>query len=198
MTKQDEKDWKSCLVGEYVTGDQSTASIENFLLFLSHAFYSRFEENLRFRIIVLDFCWATMQAVVHQFNRESVESYAHAVLEFSRAPQEHLLELSKKRTFISSCAAHIMHRLARSIKPLTSNSDILQLACFSFSLLLNSTELDMLKDIFNLIVIVFMSKERSPYLLEALSKLNDLINQRPSDKDEITVYSRLLHRKKMN
>ena len=185
MTKQDLKEWKSCLVGEYITGDQSTASIEHFLLFLCHAYYAKFEENLRFRIIVLDFCWATMHAVVHQLNRESIESYAHAVLEYSQAPLEHLPELAKKRTFISSCAAHTMHRFVRSIKPLTSNSDIIQLASYSFSLLLNSTELEILKEIFTLIVIVFMSKERSLVMLDALSKLNDLINQRPTEKEDI-------------
>lgn len=78
-----------------------------------------------------------------------------------------------------------MHRFCKSIKkfiPIRKNQIY---AAFCFSLLHNSTELDQKVAYFKLICVISLSIHKTKTYVEAFSKIEKLIEQRPTDRAQV-------------
>lgn len=71
--------WKSCLVGEFVTSQQSVKGISKFFLFLNGTYHEQFNDYLNFRYMVCDYSWALIHSILQQLNFETIFVYADAV-----------------------------------------------------------------------------------------------------------------------
>jgi hypothetical protein len=174
---------KSLLVSEMVTSRHTTFSIGNFFRFLKYDYESKYpSETLYFRMIVTDYSWATMHAIVEALNIENMERYAKKVYNIGRG-KDAIEEF--KTSWIVSCTAHTMHRFIRAIKPTLKNPEKKELYAFCFSLLLNCTDLETMDEIFRLQLRLFLSPNVSSSVKNARNRLNELIELRPSTKEAI-------------
>lgn len=176
LSRQNDKDWKGCLVGEFVTGDQSTNALKHFFAFYFDAFKAQFDDELRFRYLVSDYSWVIIHSALQEINHDSILEYAQAVMQLCIKELDQVEEFMQRRTWLVSCAAHTMHRYSKAIKALTASQELYEFGCFCFNLLLTSTDLTCLQDFFKLICFVFLSKDNSSRTKSSIQKLNDLIN----------------------
>ena len=68
---------------------------------------------------------------------------------------------------------------------LTDNSNVIRFAAYSFSLLLNVTELATMSEYFKCICYMFLSDTCNPHSLESFNKIQSLIHLRPKLADDI-------------
>lgn len=174
---------KSLLVSEMVTSRHTTFSTGNFLRFIKHDYETKYpNETLYFRMIVSDYSWATMHAIVEALNIENMEIYAKKVYNASRR-KDALEEF--KTSWIVSCTAHTMHRFVRAIKTSLKNPDNKQLYASCLSLLLNCTYLETIDEVFKLILQLFLSPNVSSTTENAKKRLNELIELRSNTNEVI-------------
>ena len=69
-------------------------------------------------------------------------------------------------------AAHSMNRFVRALKKINKNDDVHHFACYCFSFLLNSTDLNIMSRYFRLICLVFLTPFTNSHVEDAVSKLN--------------------------
>ena len=171
------------MVNEVITSRQDTCRIGEMFHLLKHNFSKVFDTALSFRFVVLDLSWATIHAVLEVMNLETVEDYAHRVFDYATGKGRNL-----KKSFLSSCSGHTMHRFTRALKKKRVVFFDLECKTFSvccFSLLLNSVDLKSSKDIFELMCIVFLSEWEEEDVMRTRQALQALIELRPNDTTEI-------------
>lgn len=146
------------------TSGHNYESIKRMLDHLYNKYDSAYNSKLWFRLLVCDYSWAEMHAVV-AMNGESIEQYGRRIWHILLKLDDN--ELIKKylsnKTSIISCCAHTMNRFNRSIKSFVTKSQK-ELCCYSFSLLINCLDLRTMSIYFSLITIVFMSKFKLLYM----------------------------------
>ena len=64
-------------------------------------------------------------------------------------------------------------------------NEIKRLCCFSFSLLMNCTDLESLTTLYKIILFVFLSRDKNPLFTTNYNRLHALINERPHMKSDI-------------
>ena len=79
--------------------------------------------------------------------------YCNRVFEVSNGKKQ--IKDFPNTSWICSCAAHSMNRFVRALKKINKNDDVHHFACYCFSLLLNSTDLNIMSRYFRLICLVF-------------------------------------------
>jgi hypothetical protein len=84
-----------------------------------------------------------------------------------------------------SCASHTMRRFVRALKKIISEQHLRKFCTFSFSLLLNSTDLESAKQYFKIICEAFLSETLTSRALESLQAIQLLVQRRPKDESEI-------------
>ena len=114
-----------------------------------------------------------------------MEQYAYRI--FNYASKSNDEELSKQKSYLSSCVSHTMHRFTRGLKRQVKfiNSELRTFAVCCFCLLVNSTDLDSTKLIFSLMCKVFKSNYTDETVTQAIESLQALIQLRPEDSTEI-------------
>jgi hypothetical protein len=177
--------FRSFYLSEMISSSHDTEAICNMFRKVRIAYETKFKNKLRFRIIVMDFSWPTMHAVLEALNLENMITYAHKVFRLGSISFEELPNFIEQGTWIVSCCAHTMKRFHRCVKSNVKQKEIITLACYAFSLLLNSTELSMLEEIFKVIVYVFYSETQSKLFLDNVQKLEKFINERPLVQGEV-------------
>jgi hypothetical protein len=78
-----------------------------------------------------------------------------------------------------------MKRFADGTRRLNMSKDQRKLACYGFSLLINSTGLSSLETFYELLCIVFLSPTINGDVRVALSKIQSIVRERPKDEDRI-------------
>ena len=137
-----------------VTSNQQTKSIKAMLQSVKDDYEEKFNSKLSYRIIVSDYSWATIHAIVETLNCQDINSYSKQVYEYSKLPDFEITDFVKNKTWISSCASHTMHRFVITLKSKIHDKKMKELCCYSFSLLLNCIELESLDDIFKIVIYV--------------------------------------------
>ena len=77
-----------------------------------------------------------------------------------------------------------MNRFKKTIVPIVTDEQK-DLCCYSFSLLLNSLDLESMTNIFRIILVVFLSEYQTEVYTENYNKLVQLINDRPLIVDDV-------------
>lgn len=126
---------KRVLISELASSRHTVYAIATFLRFLKEAYERKFKSRLCFRIMVVDYSWATMHALLETLNLDTVETYSKRVFKIATASETDLD--FDYRTWICSCSSHTMHRIARCLKTIIKDNYIKDICCYSFSLLMN-------------------------------------------------------------
>ena len=121
--------------------------MKNMLETMKFEYENKYKKSiLRFRILVCDYSFVFLHAIVLVLNEHNLETYSKLIFKLSTADDVLYNELIKCFTFIVSCVAHTMHRFINGIQ--TYSTSIKQLAGFCFSLMLNCVDLYSMKNIF--------------------------------------------------
>ena len=177
--------FRSFCLNEMITSQHDTESVSGMLRTVKTAYEARFNTELRYRGVVMDYSYPSMYAVVNVLNSLSFIKYANKVFKLGSLSEDEIESLIIKYTWIISCCSHTMKRFHTCSKANIKKRNIVDLGCFSFSLLVNSTTVKMLGDIFKIIVIVFYTEEISSLYLENVKKLQALIDERPQVQSEV-------------
>ncbi len=103
------------------TSRQDTYQIKDFCSLFKADYEKRFQNNkLAFRLIVSDYSWAAIHALIQTFNTESVVNYSDRVFNYCINNLD--FNLSELSWYIS-CAAHTMHRYSRGVKKIFKDKD---------------------------------------------------------------------------
>lgn len=78
-----------------------------------------------------------------------------------------------------------MKSVSASFNSIAENEQQFRYACYCFSLLLNSTHLDLSGEYFRQMCIVFLSPFKSEAVEQARKSLNTALNNRPETKDDL-------------
>jgi hypothetical protein len=174
---------KAILVSELSSSRQNVYAITLFLRFLKQDYESIYFQRLYFRIICIDYAWASTHAILEVLNLDDIFSYSKRIF---RMAQQEKFEPGE-RTWIVSCVSHTMHRFSRGMKQLFKDKTYLnkkELCFLSFSLLLNSVSLESIQIIWTNIVVFFLSFKRHEKFENAYDNLREFIKERPREMCE--------------
>ena len=170
---------------ELITSCHNIIPITLYLSTLKLKYEQFYNQKCNFRLIVTDFAWVLMHAVVDVFNRQTIAEYAQVVFAVSKQPS--LIDTQfAGRSWLISCVSHTMKRVTGSLKKLHIPTHSFRYAAFTFSLLLNSTHLDMATEVFRQMCIVFLTPTLTAEVTTAKTKLNTLLDVRPESLFEMT------------
>ena len=106
---------KSLLLSEMITSDQSSDSICNIFSILKNKFNKHFKLNLKFRIILIDYSWASIHAILETLNLEDVSAYSKRVYRLAQMRTHEINDCVKNYTWLISCCSHTMHRFVKAL-----------------------------------------------------------------------------------
>lgn len=142
-------------VGELVSSEHDVRALTNFLNNYAFSYKILYEEDIYFRLIILDYSWASIHAVLRAFCLEDVGDYAKRVFKLSKGE----IEIDCGKSWLASCVAHTMKRFCRQLKSIKiDSSEIFHSFCYFFSLIVNCVDLEQIKTVFELICIVCLKK----------------------------------------
>jgi hypothetical protein len=173
----------SVLVGELTSDAHDVITINNYLNILKQGYekINRYD-TYNFRLITVDMSWALNHSIVNVFNKMDIDKYGDKVFELASGNTGLLEDTSC--SWIVSCAGHTMKRFTNMLgKQKLKKSNYLY-ACYCFSLLLNSTTLAMISNIFELMCIIMCSEYMSKNVDMAEEKLKKLLEERPKTDTE--------------
>jgi hypothetical protein len=93
--------------------------------------------------------------------------------------------VSGNKSWLASCAVDTMKRFADGTRRLNMSKDQRELACYGFSLLIDSTDLTALETFYELLCIIFLSPTIDNEVNVALLKIRAIVRDRPSDEHRI-------------
>ena len=143
--------------------------------------YQLDEDKFSFRLIIIEYSWNMINSCLETFNLESLETYAQRVFNYSQG----LDYEDASKSWIYVCSTHTMNKFCKSISKIIDSDYIRLFACFCFSLLLNSTDLSICGQYFELICHVFLSRYSTQLSNSSFNKLQAAIHVRPLIKDEV-------------
>lgn len=162
------------LLGELISSAHDMSYISQFLLKMKNDYLSIYN-NFNFRLVVTDWSWAMIHSIVEQINRQDIHEYAQFIFDFAKGDSE----INQNKSYIILCASHVMKNVADHLRKLKFSEFIHKYACFCFSLLLNSTHLVHSSEIFRLICIVFLSKNKTKLVVESINEISKLLAEQP-------------------
>ena len=152
------------------------------LLKADHEFlYQLDEDKFSFRLIIIEYSWNVINSCLEVFNLENLEAYAQRVFNYSQGIDYD----DTSKSWIYVCSTHTMNKFCKSISKIIDSDYIRLFACFCFSLLLNSSDLAICSQYFELICHVFLSRYSTALSNSSFNKLQTAIHARPLIKEEV-------------
>ena len=146
-------------VSETITSRHDTSSIAKLPQRFKYDYMSLFPSDSAsiFKLLISDFSWATIHAVLEVFNLERVNEYSQRV--FNLACNKTTPKRDDDKLYIGSCCSHTMNRFCKQVKQKIKfqSSHNKSTAIFSFSFILNCIDLSSCDAIFELKLLVFLS-----------------------------------------
>ncbi|CAF1030492.1 unnamed protein product [Brachionus calyciflorus] len=172
---------KSLLISEMISSKFSPFQMVEFLSLIKKNYNDVHPKTeLKFKYIIVDFLWECVHAVLNVFNNETV-------IDYSKRVYKHLEDTDLKfdKSWVVTCASHSMTKFISCLKKKFKDSKLRMIACFVFSLMLNSTSLEYLKKIFRLVCLAFLSRLRTDLNYSSLKEIQSLISRKSKDETEI-------------
>ena len=116
-----------------------------------------------------------MHSIVEVLNSQSLIQYSQKVFQLAR----HELDDVTNMSWIISCCAHTMKRFTHGIKHLKLGDLVSAFLVYGFSLLVNSTNLELAGEYYKLMSVIFSSEFSTRGVLEAKRKLKAALLERP-------------------
>ena len=139
---------------------------------------------------MIDYSWASIHATLMGFNNQSIGDYMELVFNYATGSSN--ID-SSNCSWLASCCSHTLHRFTkalRSQKIFKDSKESFELACFCFSLLLNTTDLESSILIFYYICSCFGCQWSTKSQHNAKDFLLDAISELPTEKDEVKTIMR--------
>jgi hypothetical protein len=149
----------STIIGQLISCSHDVLQLNHFWLDFKFKYEKIFSDRFHFRLITTDNAFAIIHSLIDTLNKDSINEYAEKV--FKLASGDTKLLNSKSYSWIASCVAHTMKRLANSLKVFNLNVNQKRYVCFAFSLLLNSTTLVEISTYFEKMCTIFLSEFQS-------------------------------------
>ena len=145
---------------ENSSSQHDSPRISEMFLLLKNNYRMKFGVPPKFRILGMDLSWATIHAALEILNGETIEEYSDRIYDYSTCKSK---DFAFNKTYLASCCSHTMHRFIRALKRQVKfiEKEHRTFAALCFSLLLNALDLEIAKDIFNLMCTVFMNDKYS-------------------------------------
>lgn len=176
----------NALVGEYITSCHDVKQLSKFFLEYRYTYEQVYNEKLNFRLIITDLTWTIIHSLLREFNDMDVIQYSNMVLKVAKGEA-----LNTSISWLLSSASHTMKRFSYSLKSLSISDSNFRYICYCFSLLLNSTNLELCVEYFRLICIVFLTKSTNQMLIDSKHKIKTALASRPDIKDDLIAKSEL-------
>ena len=138
--------------------------------------YEKFYGDLcQFRIVVIDYSWASIHSLLLALNLEDINSYSMRIFQMSQDK----FEIDINKSYLVSCVGHTMNRFSKSIKKFNLKQEKHQFLCFLFSLMLNSTCLIQINEYFKHICVIYLSIYKTVQLKESETFIEKALLERP-------------------
>jgi hypothetical protein len=175
-----EKTKKYAIVAELCSSRHDTFQLSKFFLTLRNAYTKLYNTpSLYFRLISIDYCWASIHAILEILNQEKVIDYANRVYALSKGE----IPLTHDKSWLCSCTSHTMNRFIRSIKKnIANDNDDKRFFGFAMSLMLNCQNLDSIKNCFRKICYICLSETQNDLCISSKHELESAIENRPVSK----------------
>ncbi len=160
------KDFKTspyAVITELHSTRQDTYAIRDLIQLYKDEYEAKYKGDFVARLIVSDYSWASMHAIIQAFNIERIIDYADRVYDYEQNKKNYS-DLKDKSWYIS-CCAHTMHRFVNMTKKFFKNKNVQYRLRYCFALLLNSTRLSEMSEIFKNIVVYFKSKTKNQQVI---------------------------------
>jgi hypothetical protein len=177
----------SVMVAEFISSGQALNNLSSFFLALRCQYERIYRKKFAFRTVVTDFSWPLMNSVCEQLNFCTMIDYSKHVFEIAKNG-----EFDEKMSYLTSCISHTMKRLTFTIKSMQNDNRLRTYFYYIFSLLVNSTTLEMSIKYFRLACIIFMSSNLTKTVIEAKEQIALALNERPETLKE---FEKLIEKK---
>jgi hypothetical protein len=169
----------SSQIGELITSQHDVISINTFICNYRHHYESCYPNDLfKFRLISVDYSWPTIHACLKAFNNESAIQYSNRIFAIVDSQTSNDTD---KSSLVSSVIDTMKH-FSQSIKQFSTNPAIHSFTMLAFSLLLNSKNLMTLKNVYRIIIVIFLSKKTNTMYKNAFRLITEAINNREEKK----------------
>ena len=118
-------------IADFVTSAHDTITIAKYLLSIK----TNLDDINRVSIVVTDFSWALMNAVILIFNSCNISKYLEMCFDFIFG---HGICTSNIKTVLMNCSCHTLKNVVRKSKKVNCDADVRRAFIFCFGLLLNS------------------------------------------------------------
>ncbi len=176
----EKKENSSACVGEFSSSRHDVSQISSFFSFMKFKYEKFFHDKLAFRLVVIDYSFASIHAVLDSLNRMEIIEYANHILLVSSGKAVY----DATKSYLVSCVAHTMKRFTKTLKKIIKSEDFHQFMSLCFSLLLNCTTLDALQTYFEHICVVFRSRYKNKSFCLSFKFLQSALEQRPNSEKE--------------
>lgn len=184
LVAHDKKNRLIVPIGEFFTTSLTSRTISNFL----SEFKDLMAINLHSRvlnkfpkIIVLDFTWANINAILEAFNKVTIFQYIQWAEELICKGNYKVNNLMNVKIFL--CSTHFLKIIINKVKKAKTSIDIQISKDFivCFSLLQNSKLLKQFEDLLVDLLYIFTSKFLNEEIIERLNRVKQKIKDRDSD-----------------
>lgn len=173
------------MVGEMSSSRHDVFQIKHFLDTLNCAYSKYTDEKLYFRLVVIDYSWASIHAVLNSLNNEDPINYANRIF---RMLQGLSTAEDDEKSLLVSCVAHTMHRFTKSFKKsIKPDNQSFVFYSYCFSLMLNSKTKDEIENFFYSIVVVSLCQYSNDFFLQEYEKLRKAFKSRNESKDILNI-----------
>lgn len=152
-------------VMEYISSENTSMAIGAFL----RSFINDCGRNL-FKVIVTDFSFAMLHAVVNSFNDQKLTTYINVVYDYVN---KDIKDIPKNLSLIVVCFSHMMNCVLRQINIKCENIAIIKrfIMCATAAIV-STSDIEEIKTIFRNMCIVCLSKKTTSDVQHIVKKIN--------------------------
>ena len=100
-----------------ISSTHGTSAIASMQRKIKDAYELKYGQKLVFRLISIDYCFASIHANIETHNGENIITYANKVFHLGKLKDlDDVASFLKNRTWLVSCSSHTMNRFAKTLK----------------------------------------------------------------------------------
>jgi hypothetical protein len=159
-------------VAEFFTTSHSSLSITNELNFIRDTLITKIvsiKKKPLASVVVTDFSWALINAVINSFNKCSILQYLNWSFDYLVLKKQNLANVMPVILYL--CAVHFLRIIIKKAKiQCLNNKNLLKRFIFAFTLLQNSRCFEQLEELFKDLFNVFCQGNKNHFFEESIIK----------------------------
>lgn len=148
----------------FVTSEHNIAVINSYLMHFKHCFGQKWPI---FRMVVIDFSMAILNAVCEPWNKLSLIDYINLCYKHCKSG-----ETNTNCIVIMLCGSHFQHMISRCINSITKSKRVHDFVLNCIALLIISTDFKTIRGIIRLMFIILLSMKKTIWCAESMNQLN--------------------------